>query len=42
VAPYGVKDDIGREHDGARDFTHDFGATDETEADFGGFRHLEI
>jgi len=42
VAPYDVKDDIGREHDGVRDFTHDFGAADETEADFGGFRHLEI
>jgi len=42
AAPYGVKDDIGRECDGVGDLTHNFGAADETKANFGGFRHLEI
>jgi len=37
-----LKDDIGRERDGAGDFTHNYGAPNETEVDFGGFRHLEI
>jgi len=42
AAPDGVKDGIGRQCDGAGDFTRNFGAADETKTDFGGFRHLKI
>jgi len=41
AAPDGVKDGIWRERDGAGYFTRNFGAADEAEMDFGGFRHLE-